>query len=94
VDGELPGTELARGPGTPVRIHARALGQARIGLPTVLRLEGPSGVVKEVKDSRGQTELAFDIEYRIESSQWLMASVLCDNHAVAHTTPAYVVVNA
>jgi len=94
VDGELPGTELARGPGTQVRIHARALGQARIGLPTVLRVEGPSGVVKEVKDSRGQTELAFDIEHRIEGSQWLMASVRCDNNAVAHTTPAYVVVNA
>jgi hypothetical protein len=94
VDGELPGTELARGPGAQVRLHARALGQARIGLPTVLRVEGPSGVVKEVKDSRGQTELALDIEHRIEGSQWLMASVLCDNSAVAHTTPAYVVVNA
>ena len=94
VDGHLPGTELARASGTQVRIHARALGHARIGLPTVLRVEGPSGLVKEVQDSRGQAELEFDIEHRIERSQWLMASVGCDNNAVAHTTPAYVVVDA
>jgi len=94
VDGQLPGTELARASGTQVRIHARALGHARIGLPTVLRVEGPSGLVKEVKDSRGQAELTFDIQHRIERSQWLMASVVCDNNAVAHTTPAYVVVDA
>jgi hypothetical protein len=94
VDGELPGAELARAPGTLVRIHAHALGQARIGLPTVLRVEGPSGVVKEVKSNPGEAELAFDLEHRIESSQWLMGSVVCDNHAVAHTTPVYVVVNA
>jgi hypothetical protein len=94
VDGELPGTELVRAPGTRARIHARAVGQALIGLPTALRVEGPSGVVKEVKGSRGQTERAFDIEHLIDSSQWLMASVVCDNNAVAHTTPVYVVVNA
>ncbi len=50
--------------------------------------------MKEVKGSPGEAELAFDLEHRIESSQWLMASVVCDNHAVAHTTPVYVVVNA
>jgi hypothetical protein len=94
VDGELPGTELVRAPGTRARIHARALGQALIGLPTVLRVEGSSGVVKEITVGRGQTELAFDIEHPIESSQWLMASVVCDNNAVAHSTPVYVVVNA
>ncbi len=28
-----------------------------------------------------------------QASQWLMASVECDNGAVAHTTPVYLVVN-
>jgi hypothetical protein len=93
VDGELPGTELMRSPGKRVKIHARALGQARIGLPAVLRVEGPSGVVKEVKGKQGETELGLEIEQVIEASQWLLASVVCDNNAVAHTTPVYVVVN-
>jgi len=94
VDGELPGTELARSPGERVKIHVRALGQARIGLPALLRVEGSFGVIKEVKSVPGEAELSFEVEHLVEASQWLMASVVCDNHAVAHTTPVYVVVNA
>ncbi len=94
VDGELPGAELTRSPGARVKIRARALGQARIGLPTVLQVEGPAGIVKEIKGNQGETVLEFEIEHSVEASQWLMASVVCDNNAVAHTTPIYVVVNA
>ena len=50
--------------------------------------------MKEVKRSQGETTLEFEIEHLVEASQWLMASVVCDNKAVAHTTPIYVVVNA
>jgi hypothetical protein len=94
VDGELPGAELNRSPGARVKIRARALGQARVGLPTVLQVSGLSGVVKEVKGNQGETILEFELEHLVETSQWLMASVVCDNNAVAHTTPIYVVVNA
>ena len=94
VDGELPGTELIRSPGARLKINARALGHARIGLPTVLRVEGPTGVLKEVKSAQGESELAFEIEHGIDASQWLMASVVCNNEALAHTTPVYVVVNS
>ena len=94
VDGELPGAELNRSPGARVKIRARALGQARVGLPTVLQVSELSGVVKEVKGNQGETILEFELEHLVETSQWLMASVVCDNNAVAHTTPIYVVVNA
>jgi hypothetical protein len=93
VDGALPGSELTRLPGTRVKIRARALGHARIGLPTVLRVEGPTGILKEVKGEQGETELEFEFEHLVETSQWLMAGVACDNKAVAHTTPIYLVVN-
>jgi hypothetical protein len=93
VDGALPGSELTHPPGTRVRIHARALGHARIGLPTVLRVEGPAGILKELKGEHGETGLEFEFEHLVETSQWLMADVACDNNAVAHTTPIYVVVN-
>ena len=93
VDGALPGSELIRSPGTRVKIRARAFGQARIGLPTVLRIEGPTGTVKEIKGNLGETELEVEFEHLVETSQWLMAGVTCDNNAVAHTTPIYVVVN-
>lgn len=94
VDGELPGSELARAPGTTVKIHARALGQAAVGLPTVLRVEGPSGVVKEIAGTDGQTELSLDFDHRLEESQWLTASAQCHNNALAITTPVYLAVNS
>ena len=93
VDGELPGTELARSSGGRVKVRARVLGHAGIGLPTVLRVEGPAGVLKEIKSNQGEEELAFEIEHGVDSSQWLMASAVCDNQAVANTTPVYVVVD-
>ena len=93
VDGALPGSELTLSPGKRVKIRARALGHARIGLPTVLRVEGPTGIVKEVKGEHGETELEFEFEHLVETSQWLMAGVACDNKAVAHTTPIYLVIN-
>ena len=93
VDGALPGTELRRSPGTKVKIRARANGQARIGLPTVLRVEGPDGMVKEARADQGEPELALEFEHRVEASQWLMAGVTCDNNAVAHSTPIYLVVD-
>ena len=93
VDGELPGTELKRAPGTKLKVRARVVSHARIGLPTALWVEGPNGVVKEIKGGGGEAELGFEIDHVVEGSQWLMAGVVCDNEAVAHTTPVYVVVN-
>jgi hypothetical protein len=93
VDGELPGTELARSSGARVKIQARALGHARVGLPTVLRVEGPEGVVKEAKSTNGSSGLTLEFEHVVQASEWLIASVECDNGAVAHTTPVYLVVN-
>jgi hypothetical protein len=93
VDDKLPGTELSRSTGGVVKIRARVLGHARIGLPKVLRVEGPDGIVKEINAQAGDTELALEIDHRIDASQWLMASAVCDNGAVANTTPVYLVLN-
>jgi hypothetical protein len=93
VDGALPGSELTLSPGKQVMIRARALGHARIGLPTVLQVEGPTGILKEIKGNQGEAELELEFEHLVETSQWLMAGVACDNKAVAHTTPIYLVIN-
>jgi hypothetical protein len=93
VDGQLPGAELRPSAGASVKIRARVFGHAGIGLPRVLRVDGPEGIVKEISGTAGQTELSCEIEHRVDASQWLMASAVCDNNAVAHTTPVYVVVN-
>ena len=92
VDGALPGTELNHAAGDRVQIRARVVGHPGIGLPTELRVEGPGGVVKEIKSNAGDPELTLELTHRVDSSQWLMASAACDNRAVANTTPVYVVV--
>lgn len=94
IDGALPGTELTRAAGARVKIHARVLGHASVGLPTLLRVEGPAGVIKAVTSATGEHELSCEIEQVIDASQWLVASAACDNGALAHTSPVYVVVDA
>jgi hypothetical protein len=93
VDGQLPGSELIRSASSRVQIRARAHGHAGVGLPTVLQVEGSDGIVKEVTNTHGVGELTIELEQTVDSSQWLMASAVCDNGAVAHTTPVYIVVN-
>ena len=94
VDGHLPGTELTPPAGARLRIKARALGHPRVGLPRVLRVEGPAGHIKTIESKGAEKDLSMELEHTAQASQWLMASVLCDNDAVAHTTPVYIVVNA
>jgi hypothetical protein len=93
VDGKLPGSGLACSSGTTVQIRARVQGHSAIGVPTLLRVEGPAGVIKETRSERGEQDLAFELEHRVDVSQWLMASASCHNQAVANNTPVYVVVN-
>lgn len=93
VNDELPGSELKIPAGKKVRLRATALGQAVVGLPRQLTIEGTNGTVKEVKSDQGKPELAIQMEHEVQTSQWLMATVRCDNEAVAHTTPVYLIVN-
>jgi len=93
VDGGIPGAEIKRTGAGVVKIRARALGHPGVGLPTVLRVEGPAGALKEVKSAAGEAELGFELEHRVENSQWLMASAVCENGSVANTTPVYVVMD-
>lgn len=93
VDDELPGSELARNQGDRVRIKARVRSHAAIGIPKALTLVGNKGVIKEVANPTGELSLAIDLEHAIDQSQWLVLSTVCDNNALAHTTPVYVKVD-
>lgn len=93
VDGELPGSDLERKPGDRLKVRARALGDERIGLPSVLEVVSGDGVVRRVERSEGgEGELATDFELPIERSGWLVASTRSPNGTLAHTSPVYVTV--
>jgi hypothetical protein len=93
VDGKLPGTEIKAGKGQELRIRAVAKGHPKVGLPRALTVVNNAGVVREVFEEQGSTSLSLNFEFPIERSQWITVSVVCDNNAVAHTSPVYVVVD-
>ncbi|MHC4444666.1 MAG: CehA/McbA family metallohydrolase [Planctomycetota bacterium] len=93
IDDRLPGTEMTKSPGDKVKVSATVLGHPKVGLPKVLTIVGNEGVVKEISNKGKQSELEAEFELSIEQSQWLVASTICNNNAVAHTTPIYIKVN-
>jgi len=93
VDNQLPGSELARNAGDRVSIKARVLSHPSIGIPQVLTLVGNEGVLMEIINPGNMSSLTIELERKIDQSQWLVLSTVCDNNAVAHTTPVYVKVD-
>ncbi len=93
VDDQLPGTELARKAGDKVSVKARVLSHPAIGIPTSLTLVGNEGVLFEVLNPEKAKSLVIDLERAIDQSQWLVVSTVCDNNALAHTSPVYVKVD-
>ncbi len=93
VDGQLPGSQIDKPKGAKVKIVAKVWGHPKVGLPKHLTVVGNEGVIKEIPNLDGKTELVVEFERTIQESQWLLAGTVCDNNAVAHTTPVYVVVD-
>ncbi len=93
VDGKLPGTEIRKQPGEKVKIVARAWGHPKVGLPRVLSLVDNDGVIKEVVNDEKRAEISVEVEVPVQRSRWIVAGTICDNKALAHTTPVYVIVN-
>ena len=90
VDNELPGTELSRNAGDSVFIKARVLSHPKIGIPKALTLVGNEGVLKEIANPKKASSITIELERKIDQSQWLVLSTVCNNNALAHTTPVYV----
>ncbi len=93
VDEAIPGTELSRKSGDIVDINVKALGDLSIGLPISLQVISNKGIVKEVVDVMGKDELSISIKMKIKESQWIAAYVKCNNGAIAHSTPVYIVLD-
>lgn len=93
VDGQLPGTEIRKSPGEKVKLVARAWGHPKVGLPHVLSLVDNDGTIKEVINDEKRAEIRLEVEVPVHRSRWIVAGTVCDNKALAHTTPVYVIVN-
>lgn len=93
VDGQLPGSEIPKKKGETITILAKVLGHEAVALPKTLTLVGNDGVIKEITNSDKESELTIELERTIDQSQWLVIGATCENGAIAHSTPIYIIVD-
>lgn len=94
VDGQLPGSEIKLDGKHSVKVRARVWGHEKVGLPSVLELVSNDGTLHKARPSDASpNEIRLEIDVDIDRSQWLAISTRCENGAVAHSTPVYVVVD-
>lgn len=93
VDGELPGSELVRKKGDTVTIKATVESHPKIGIPKALTLVSNEGELEEMLNPDKANTVSLEYTRKIDRSQWLVVSTVCDNGTLAHTTPVYVVVD-
>jgi hypothetical protein len=94
VNGAGPGEEINAGPNTSVRIRARAWAPTVIGSPKLLEVLSHGKVIRAAQSSDpGRQELRLDFTIRAGESQWLAARVSTHNGGLAHTSPAYLLVD-
>jgi hypothetical protein len=51
------------------------------------------GLVAEMDNTNNKSSIELQLAHKLKRSQWIAAVVNCENGAVAHTTPVYVVVD-
>ena len=93
VDDQLPGTEVVKKSNATVKISAKALSQQQIGKIKRIAIYNNEGLISEALNVTNKDSIEIKLTHKLKHSQWIAAVVNCENGAVAHTTPVYVVVD-
>lgn len=93
VNGRLPGSQITARSGDAARIAVKVLSHGAIGIPKTLTLIGNDGIVQQTLGDGRKTTLEFELDHQLDRSQWLAVSAVCENGALAHTTPIYITVD-
>ncbi|MEO8721734.1 MAG: CehA/McbA family metallohydrolase [Ginsengibacter sp.] len=92
-DGKLPGTEIFKSSGSSIKIAVKALSRSKIGTIKRVAIYNNKGLVSEALNVYNKDSIVINLDHKLKYSQWISAVVICENGAVAHTTPVYVVVD-
>ena len=93
VDGNLPGSTLQKRSGGTAVIRAEVKSHPRIGKIKSLRLVSNEGILEEAVSEGEKTRAAIRRELTLDQSRWVAAAAECENGALAHTSPVYLVVD-
>jgi hypothetical protein len=93
VDGKLPGTEVIKSSGSSAKIKVKAISNPGIGMINRIAIYDNDGLVAEKINDGKRDSMDISLDHILNKSEWIAAVVNCDNGAVAHTTPVYMIVN-
>lgn len=92
-DGKLPGTEIIKAAGSKAKLKLKAISDPRIGIINRVAIYNNDGLLAEKINKEKFDSIEIHLDHILKKSQWIAAVVYCDNGAVAHTTPVYMVVD-
>jgi len=92
-DGKLPGTEIIKTNGSKATLKAKAISNPGIGIINRIAIYNNDGLVVQKINQQKSDSIEINLDHILNKSQWIAAVVYCDNGAVAHTTPVYMIVD-
>jgi len=93
IDGKLPGTEIRKSGGSKSELTLKAISNPAIGNINRVAIYHNEGLLFEKTNPGKLDSLEIRLNITLNKSQWVAAVLYCDNGAVAHTTPVYIVVD-
>ncbi len=93
-DGKLPGEEIIKVSGSTIKLSVKAASRPEIGIIKKVAIYNNEGLIAEKDNVANQNTIELNLNHKLKRSQWITAVVNCENGAVAHTTPVYVVIDA
>ena len=93
VDGKLPGTEIEKKGGAKAVLKAKAISHPSIGTIQRIAIYNNDGLVAEKINNKKKDSIEINLDHIVAKRQWIAAVVYCDNEAVAHTSPIYLIVD-
>lgn len=92
-DGKLPGSEIMKPSGSEAKLTLKAISNPGIGNINRIAIYNNDGLLFEKINSEKRDSIDIKVTHALKKSQWIAAVVYCDNGAVAHTTPVYIIVD-
>lgn len=93
IDGKLPGSEVIKQGGSNSGLVLKAFSNPGIGVIDRIVIYNYEGLLFEKMNPDKLDSLEIRKTITLKKSQWVAAAVYCDNGAVAHTTPVYIIVD-
>ena len=93
VDGKMQGSEIIKSKGSSIKLSLKALSNSKIGTIKSVAIYNNEGLVAEVSNNEGKDSIELKLDHQLKRSEWIAAVVNCENGAVAHTSPVYIVVD-